>query len=172
MVFLLVIAGFETTVHLISNGVLSLLEHPEQLARLRADPQLVDSAVEEILRFNGPIQGTKLCFAREPVTLHGVTIEKGAAVVPLLGAANHDPSVFENPEVFDIARSPNRHMGFGHGPHYCLGANLAKLETRIALKQLFERFPDLVLASPGELKLQRIPLWHRYENLPVILRPS
>jgi len=169
MVFLLVIAGYETTVHLISNGVLALLEHPDQLARLKADPELIGSAVEEILRFGGPIHGTKMQFAREPVTLHGVTIPKGAPVVPLLGAANRDPAVFEDPDTFDITRSPNKQLAFGHGPHYCLGANLAKLETRIALTKLFDRFPDLSLVNPAALKLQRMPLWHRYQDLPVRL---
>jgi cytochrome P450 len=128
------------------------------------------SAVEEILRYNGPVHGTKLSYAVEEVTLHGVTIPKGSAVVPLLGAANRDPSVFANPEVFDIARSPNKHLGFGQGIHYCLGAPLARMETRIALKNLLERNPNLRLAvGPEELKVQHIPLWHRYERLPVVL---
>jgi cytochrome P450 len=92
-------------------------------------------------------------------------------VIPLLGAANHDPAVFERPEEFDIARSPNRHLGFGQGIHYCLGAPLARMETRIALKNLLERSPELRLAVKAEeLKLQNVPLWHRYECLPVVLR--
>jgi cytochrome P450 len=170
MVFLLIFAGYETTVHLVTNGVATLLQHPDQLARLRAQPDLMASAVEEILRYNGPVHGTKLSYAVEEVTLHGVTIPKGSAVVPLLGAANRDPSVFANPEVFDIARSPNKHLGFGQGIHYCLGAPLARMETRIALKNLLERNPNLRLAvGPEELKVQHIPLWHRYERLPVVL---
>jgi cytochrome P450 len=170
MLFLLVFAGFETTVHLITNSVVTLLQHPDQLARLRAEPALMESAVEEILRFNGPIQGTKPMYALEDVTLHGVTIPKKATVLPLLGAANRDPAVFENPDVFDIARSPNRHLGFGQGIHYCLGAPLARLETRIALTNLLERNPNLRLAiAPEDLRVQTVPLWHRYEKLPVIL---
>jgi cytochrome P450 len=170
MVFLLIFAGYETTVHLITNSVEALLRHPDQLARLRAQPELMESAVEEILRYNGPIQGTKPGYALEDVTLHGVTIPKGSAVIPLLGAANHDPAIFENPEVFEIARSPNRHLGFGQGIHYCLGAPLARMETRIALKNLLERTPKLRLAVKGEeLKIQNVPLWHRYERLPVVL---
>jgi cytochrome P450 len=131
---------------------------------------LIESAIEEILRYNGPIQGTKPGYALEDVTLHGVTIPKGAAVIPLLGAANHDPAVFENPEVFDITRTPNKHLGFGQGIHYCLDAPLARMETRIALKNVFERNPNVRLAiEPEKLKVQNIPLWHRYESLPVML---
>jgi len=170
MVMLLILAGYETTVHLITNSVVSLLLHPEQLARLRAEPELAGSAVEEVLRYNGPVQNTKPAYATEDVTLHGVTIPKGAMVMPLLGAANHDPAIFERPEVFDIARTPNRHLGFGQGIHYCLGAPLARMETRIALTTLLERSPRLRLAvRPQELVLQSVPSWHRYAALPVVL---
>jgi cytochrome P450 len=170
MVFLLIFAGYETTVHLITNGVLTLLDHPDQLERLRAQPELMESAVEEILRFRGPVHGTKPAYAREDVTLHGVTIPKGSAVMPLLGSANHDPAVFEEPEMFDIARAPNKHLGFGHGIHFCLGAPLARMETRIALMNLLERNPNLRLAvEPEELRLQNLPMWHRYQSLPVVL---
>jgi cytochrome P450 len=170
MLFLLVFAGYETTVHLITNSVVTLLQHPEQLARLRQEPALLESAIEEILRFNGPIQGTKPMYSLEAITLHGETIPKKATVVPLLGAANRDPAVFHDPDTFDIARSPNRHLGFGQGIHYCLGAPLARLETRIALRNLLERNPNLRLAIPAEeLSVQTIPLWHRYERLPVVL---
>jgi cytochrome P450 len=170
LVFLLVVAGFETTVHGIANGVLALLQHPAQLERLRDEPEKMDSAVEEILRYCGPIHGTKMNYATQDVTLHGVTIPKGAPVIPLLGAANHDPRAFESPEVFDIARTPNRHLGFGHGPHFCLGAQLARMETRLALKALLERNPNLRLAvEPERLELQNLPFWHRHRSLPVIL---
>lgn len=170
MVFLLVIAGYETTIHLITNSVATLLQHPDQLALLRAQPDLIDSAIEEILRYNGPIHGTKPGYPIEDVTLHGVTIPKGSMVIPLLGAANHDPAVFENSEVFDITRTPNKHLGFGRGIHYCLGAPLARLETKIALTNLFDRNPNLRLGvKPEELRIQHMPAWHRYESLPVIL---
>jgi cytochrome P450 len=116
------------------------------------------------------VQSTKPAYAREDVTLHGVTIPKGTAVMPLLGAANHDPTIFPDPEVFDIARTPNRHLGFGQGIHYCLGAPLARMETRIALQTLIERNPHLRLAvEPDELVLQPIPSWQRYSALPVVL---
>lgn len=171
MVFLLIIAGYETTVYLILNSVLTLLEHPEQLARLRSEPELINSAVEEILRYRGPVQGTKPGYALEDVVLHGVTIPKGGAVIPLLGAANHDPDMFDNPEVFDIRRSPNKHLGFGSGIHTCLGAPLARMETRIAISNLIKRNPNLSLAvDASELELMNVPLWHRYKSLPVILK--
>lgn len=170
MVFLLIIAGYETTVQLITNGVIALLQHPEQLARLRAQPDLIDAAVEEILRFNGPIHTTKPEYALEDITLHGVTIPKGAAVFPFLGAANHDPTVFESPEVFDIARSPNKHLGFGGGIHACLGAPLARMETKIALTNLLKRSPNLRLAvEPAVLEILVRPGWHSYQRLPVVL---
>jgi len=170
MVILLILAGFETTVHLITNAVVTLLLHPVQLQRLRDQPDLMSSAVEEIVRYNGPVQSTKPAYASEAITLHGVTIPRGAMVLPLLGAANRDPAVFERPEVFDIARTPNRHLGFGQGIHYCLGAPLARMETRIALQTLLKRNPNLRLAvEPKALKLQTIPTWHRYERLPVVL---
>jgi cytochrome P450 len=170
MVMLLILAGYETTVHLITNSVVSLLLHPEQLARLRAEPELVGSAVEEVLRYYGPVQSTKPAYAREDVTIHGVTIPKGATVMPLLGAANHDPAVFERPEAFDITRTPNRHLGFGQGIHYCLGAPLARMETRIALRTLLERNPNLRLTmQPHELSVEPVPSWHRYAALPVVL---
>lgn len=171
MVFLLIVAGFETTVHLITNGVQILLQHRDQLERLRAEPDLIDSAVEEILRHRGPIQSTKPGWASEDITLHGVTIAKGKPIMPLFGAANHDPRVFDNPGVFDITRTPNRHLGFGHGVHFCLGAHLARAEARLALRNLIERLPDLTLAVPeDELRLQALPGWHRYEELPVATR--
>ncbi len=170
MVFLLIIAGFETTLHLITNGVRTLLEHPDQLQRLRAEPELWDSAVEEIVRHRGPIHGTKLQYAKEDVTLHGITIKRGTPIMPLLGAANHDPRVFEKPDDFDIARSPNHHLGFGFGMHFCLGKQLALMETRVALKNLIERYPDLRLAvDPSELAIVSLPGWHRHESLPAVL---
>ena len=170
MLFLLIIAGYETTAHLITNMVLELLRHPAQLARLREDPSLIDSAVEEGLRYCGPVQGTKLAWASEDVTRHGVLIPKGAPVEPILGAANRDPAVFDDPETFDIGRSPNRHLGFSHGNHFCLGAHLARLEARVALGNLIARNPNLRLAvDPSEIERVAMPLWHRHHRLPVVL---
>jgi cytochrome P450 len=171
MVLLLIVGGFETTMHLITNSVRTLVEHPDSVERLRAQPELWDSAVEELVRHRGPIHGTKPQWAKEDVTLHGVTIKKGTAVMPLLAAANHDPRVFEKPDDFDITRSPNRHLGFGFGMHFCLGAQLARMETHVALKTLFERNPDLRLAvDPSALRIMSFPGWHRHAELPVVLR--
>ncbi|NRA06613.1 MAG: cytochrome P450 [Myxococcales bacterium] len=170
MVFLLIVGGFETTLHLITNGIRTLLEHPGQLERLRGNPDLWESAVEEIIRHRGPVHGTKLQYATEDVTLHGRTIKRGTPVMPLLAAANHDPRAFENPDDFDIARAPNRHLGFGLGMHFCLGAQLARMETRIALKNLVERNPNLRLAvAPSELELVSMAGWHRHASLPAVL---
>ncbi len=172
MVFLLVIAGYETTMHLIGNAVRTLVENPDAVERLRAEPGLWDPAVEELLRHRGPVHGTKIQWAKEDVSVDGVTIPKGGGVMPLLGAANHDPRVFENPDELDITRSPNPHLGFGFGEHFCLGAQLARMETRVALRNLFERNPDLRLAvSPDELEIVPVPGWHRHAALPVVLRP-
>ena len=170
MVFLLVIANFETTLHLITNGARTLIEHPDQLERLRADPELWGSAVEEIVRYRGPIHGTKLQYAAEDVTLHGEMISRGSPVMPVLGAANHDPRAFEKPEEFDIARSPNHHLGFGFGPQFCLGRQLALMETRVAREKIFARNPDLQLAVPAsEIEIAKMPGWHRHISLPVTL---
>ena len=171
MLFLLIIAGYETTQHLIGNGVRTLLEHPEQLARLRAEPELWDSAVEEIVRHRGPVQGTKPVYPTEDVEFHGVTFPRGSPTMPLLAAANHDPRVFAEPDRFDVARTPNHHLGFGFGAHFCLGAQLARMETRIALRNLVERSPNLRLAvDPSELVIQKAPGWHRHQSVPVALR--
>lgn len=168
MVFLLTVAGYETTVHLITNGVLTLLQHPSELEKLKNDPTLIDSAVEEIMRHRSPVHMTKPNYTSESITLHGVTIPRGKPVVPLFGAANHDPRVFDNPGEFDITRSPNRHLGFGHGIHFCLGAHLARAEARLAIRNLFARFPDLNLAvDESALELVPMPGWHRYDGLPV-----
>ncbi|MGH2720017.1 MAG: cytochrome P450 family protein [Actinomycetota bacterium] len=170
MVFTLIGAGYETTYHLITNGVATLLAHPDQLERLREDPELMPSAVEEILRYSGPVGGTKPNYPAEDVELHWVTIPRASIVMPLLASANRDPAAFEEPETFDIGRTPNDHIAFGTGHHFCLGASLARLETRIALKNLIERFPRIRLAvDPEELQVAPLPLWHRLRGLPVVL---
>lgn len=170
MAFLLMIAGFETTLHLITNSVRHLLEVPEEAERLRAEPSLWESAVEELIRFRGPIHGTKLMYPTEDVQLQGVLIRQGTPVMPLLGAANFDPRAFDHPERFEITRDPNHHLGFGFGSHFCLGRRLAQMETRIALKNLVDRAPNLRLdIDPERLELARTPGWHRYLSLPVAL---
>lgn len=145
---IILLAGHETTVNLIGSGVLALLEHPEQLQRLRAQPELMEPAVEEMLRYTSPVQLNAPRYACEDAELCGVIIPKGAAVCPLLGSANHDEAQFAEPERFDIGRQPNRHVAFGYGPHFCLGAPLARLEARVALRALLQRYTGLQLAVP------------------------
>jgi cytochrome P450 PksS len=150
MVFLLLLAGHETTVNLIGNGVLALLEHPEQLERLRREPALVDDAVEELLRYTNPVQHPAARFTAREVELSGVRIPPHAALLPFLASANRDPEAFDAPDTLDVGRTPNRHVAFGFGAHYCLGAQLARLEATVALRALVERFPRLRLGQPRE----------------------
>ena len=146
MCTLLLIAGHETTVNLIGNGVLALLQNPDQHARLREDPSLITSAVEELLRFDSPVQMTGR-IAAQPVTFDGHSVEPGQWILPLLGAANHDPNQFRDPDRLDLSRTPNAHVAFGRGIHFCLGAPLARLEGQIAIGALVRRFPKLALAG-------------------------
>ena len=170
MVFLLVVADSETTYSLIANGVAALLTHPGQLDLLKTDPNLIDSAVEEILRFTGTIGSTEVFYAQEDIELHGVTIPRGARIIPLLDSANRDPAVFDDPDTFDITRTPNRHIAFSKGAHFCLGAKLARMETSIAITNLVSRFPDMRLAvEPADLQIARVPLLRRFTSLPVVL---
>ena len=143
---LLLVAGHETTVNLIGNGTLALLRHPDQLRRLREDPGLIGSAVEELLRYDGPVQRT----ARIPsadVTFDGRTIAKGEMVMPFIGAADRDPAQFPDPDRLDLTRTDNRHIAFGWGIHFCLGAPLARVEGQIAIGTLVQRLPRLALAT-------------------------
>jgi pimeloyl-[acyl-carrier protein] synthase len=143
---LLLLAGHETTTNLIGNGTLALLQHPDELARLRAEPELLKGAIEEILRFDSPVQATMRA-ALESVEFGGVTLGKGALVICGIGAANRDPAVFDEPDRFDVARRENRHLSFGFGAHFCLGAPLARLEGEIAFRALLEQFPKLALSG-------------------------
>jgi cytochrome P450 PksS len=149
MIALLLIAGHETTVNLIGNGMLALLEHPDQMERLRSDPDLIKPAVEELLRFDGPLETATERFAREEVTLCGVPIPRGEPVFAGIASANRDERQFERPDELDLRREPNRHLAFGLGAHYCLGAPLARLEGQIAINTVLERLPDLRLAHPS-----------------------
>jgi len=149
MLLLLFMAGHETTVHLIGNGILALLLHPEQLARLQREPALIKSAIEEFLRYNGPLLAVPR-FALEDVELKGQLIRKDEAVMVVLAAANHDPAHVARPDDLDITRSPGQHLGFGSGIHYCVGAPLARLEGQIAINTLLRRLPNIRLAIPPE----------------------
>jgi hypothetical protein len=143
---LILIAGHETTVNLIGNGVLQLLRHPVQLERLRSDPSLVKPMVEEVLRFDPPVQFNGR-IALEDTDVAGETIHAGEMVITLIGSANRDPGHFPDADTFDIARAPNAHIAFSTGPHFCLGAALARLEGQIALQTLVDRVPNLRLAT-------------------------
>ena len=146
---LLLGAGFETTMNLIGNGTYLLLKHRDQLERLQRDPSLIGSAVEEILRLEGPVLLTARV-ATEDTEVEGVCMHARQQGIVMLAAANRDPSVFSDPERFDIARAPNPHLTFGGGPHFCPGAALARLEGRIALGTLVRRFPSVALAAEPE----------------------
>ncbi|MFY9551911.1 MAG: cytochrome P450 [Thermoanaerobaculia bacterium] len=170
MVFLLLIAGHETTVNLIGNGTLALLEHPEQMAKLRNDPALIKSAVEELLRHSGPLETATERFTREAVTVANLTIPRGALVYAVLASANRDERQFPNPDAVDITREPNRHLAFGLGVHYCLGAPLARLEAQIAFDTLLRRVSALRLAvSADALRWRRGLVLRGLESLPVEL---
>jgi cytochrome P450 len=143
---LLLIAGHETTVNLIGNGTHALLRHGDQLERLRRDPGLIGSAVEELLRFDGPVQRTAR-IPSEDVVFGGHTIPKGEMVMPFIGAADRDPAQFPDPDHLDIGRGDNRHIAFGWGIHFCLGAPLARIEGQIAIGTLVQRLPKLALAT-------------------------
>ncbi|MEV6281801.1 cytochrome P450 [Kribbella sp. NPDC051770] len=149
MVYLLLAAGHETTVSLITNGVHALLTHPDQLALLKAEPERLPAAVEELIRYDGPLQAAIPYIAKAPIDIAGRTIGAGEVIVFALVAANRDDAKFGAGGELDIARADNQHLGFGHGIHHCLGAPLARLEGRVALGMLFDRFPDLRLAEPG-----------------------
>jgi cytochrome P450 PksS len=170
MIFLLLVAGHETTVNLIGNGMLALLEHPEQLRRLRDDPALIKSAVEELLRYSSPVETATERYTREEVTLAGTTLPRGALVFAVIASANRDERRFQNPDTLDITREPNRHLSFGLGTHFCLGTTLARLEAQIAIQTLLRRIPELQLTSaPQALHWRRGLVLRGLEALPVAI---
>ncbi|MFQ5697041.1 MAG: cytochrome P450 [Myxococcota bacterium] len=168
MLILLLVAGNETTTTLIGNATLELLAHPEALAKLRVDPGLLPTAIDEVLRFASPIQADARCVTG-PVELHGVRLEADSFVLQWLGSANRDASVFEEPDAFEVARQPNPHLAFGFGPHFCLGSNLARLEARVAIRTLLERTRDFQLASSEPLPLHPSFLMRAYSKIPLEL---
>jgi cytochrome P450 len=168
MVVLLLVAGHETTVNLIGNGTLALLQHPEQLERLRRDPGLVPSAAEELLRFASPVETATERYARQELTVAGVTIPRGGLVLAAIASANRDERVFADPDRLDVTRTPNKHLSFGLGAHYCLGASLARMEGRIALATLLRRASGLRLAvEPRALRWRPGLVLRGLEGLPV-----
>ena len=168
MIFLLLVAGHETTVNLIGNGTLALLQNRDQFDLLRSDPTLIKSAVEEMLRYNGPVETPTPRWAFEDVQFGDQVIAQGDIVLPSLLGANRDPAYFADPNRFDIRRDPNKHIAFGNGIHYCLGAPLARLEGEIAIKTLVRRLPNLELNAPVEsLTWNESILIHGMNALPV-----
>jgi cytochrome P450 len=172
MAFLLLVAGYVTTVNLIGSGVAALLAHPDQLKVLRDDPELLPSAIEEFLRFDGPVSPGVIRFPTEDVEIGGVTIPRGATVMAATAIADRDPAQFACPDRLDVTRADNAHLAFGHGVHYCLGAPLARLEGQVAIGTVLRRLPNLALSVPfGELE------WHVAnlrgpKHLPVTFTPS
>ncbi|MCX6048246.1 MAG: cytochrome P450 [Chloroflexi bacterium] len=168
MVVLLIVAGHETTVNLIGNGTLALLRNPEQLARLKSQPDLMPAAIEEFLRYDGPVERATIRFAKEDVEIGGQLIRRGEPVSVVLASADRDSLSFTQPEQLDTARDNNRHLAFGFGVHYCIGAPLARMEGRIALNTLLRRLPNLRLAVPVEaLTWRENPILRGLQGIPV-----
>ncbi|MEW9503008.1 cytochrome P450 family protein [Jeotgalibacillus marinus] len=170
MLFLLIVAGHETTVNLIGNGMLALLQHPEQLEKLRTHPEHIKTAVEELLRFTNPVEIATARYALEDMTLYGKEIKKGELILLSIAAANRDPECFDNPEKLDITRERNKHIAFGFGMHHCLGAPLARLEGQIAFSALIQRFPNIKLdVDEHEIKWRHSEIFRGLVELPIKL---
>lgn len=168
MVAILLIAGHETTVNLIGNGTLALLENPDQFELLRDTPSLIKTATEELLCYSPPVDAATERYAREDIVVNGVTIPRGEQVMAVLASANRDETQFENPDTLDLSRENNKHLSFGQGIHYCVGASLARLEGHIALNTLLARMSNLRLSVPAEAMRWRPGLSLRgLEALPV-----
>ncbi|MFB7411653.1 cytochrome P450 [Streptomyces sp. NPDC056202] len=178
MAFILLFAGFETTVNLIGNGMYQLLRHPEQRELLQAsvaagETGLLETGIEELLRYDGPVEMATWRYATEPLSIGGQDIPAGDPVLVVLAAADRDPERFDGPDVLDLARRDNQHLGYGHGIHYCLGAPLARLEGQTALATLLTRLPDLRLAAdPEELRWRGGLIMRGLRTLPVEFSPS
>ena len=168
MVVLLIVAGHETTVSLITNAVLALLSNPDQLEALRRDPSLLPRAIEELLRYDSPVERAITRWAAADVDFGGRTIKRGDFVIAVIGSANRDRAHFRDPDTLDLGRDDVKHVGFGRGPHYCLGAPLARLEADIALTKLFGRLRNLRLAiTEADLYWRPIPIFRSLASLPV-----
>jgi cytochrome P450 len=169
-IFLLVMAGFDTTVNLIASGTLALLTHPEEQTRLRRDPSLLTAAVEELLRFTSPVNHANDRFSTEDVPVGDVVIPAGEWVLPATSSANRAPAQFPDPDRLGLNRDTSGHVAFGHGVHHCLGAPLARMEAEVALGALLDRFPRISLAVPEpELRWRPVSLMNGLESLPVRL---
>lgn len=168
MVFLLLVAGHETTVNLLGNGTLALLQHPEQKRQLSEHPELMKTAIEEMLRYDGPVGVSTMRWALEDVEYYGQPIRAGEMVVASLLSANRDPAMFADPNGLDLARNPNKHIAFGNGIHYCVGAPLARMEGAVAFETLLKRLPKLALAVDAEeIEWNKTILLHGMTQMPV-----
>jgi len=168
MIFLLLIAGHETTVNLIGSGSLALLEHPDQLEKLLSEPAIIKPAIEELLRFVCPVEMATERYAREDITIAGTTIPRGELVLAVLGSANCYANYFDNPDCLDVTRENNKHLAFGLGAHYCLGAPLSRLEGQIAISTLIRRMPHLRLnIVPAQIRWRGGIILRGLEALPV-----
>ncbi|MEY9996119.1 cytochrome P450 [Streptomyces sp. V4I8] len=168
MVFLLVVAGHDTTLSMIGNAVHALLRNPDQLALLKSDPSLLPNAVDEMLRYEGPVGLATFRFTTDDIPLNGVTIPGGEIVVVALGSANRDAEKFENPDELDITRRISGNLAFGHGIHYCAGAPLGRLQVEIGVGRLLRRFPDLSFAAdPDTFRWKASTIMHGLVELPV-----
>jgi len=168
MVILLLIAGHETTVNLIGNGMVALLEHPDQLQRLKDNPTLIKPAIEELLRYDGPVETSTNRFVSTDLTFGGKQMQRGDLVVVVLAGADRDPAQFHQPDVLEIGRADNHHVAFGAGIHYCLGAPLARMEGQIAIATLLRRMPNLKLRVPAvQLEVRPNFLLRGYQVIPV-----
>ena len=171
MIFLLMLAGHDTTANLIGSSALALMEHPDQAERLRDDPELMPSAVEELLRFTTPVPCGAARTLLDDVELEGTTIPQGSKVLGMIISANRDEAVFERPDDLDLGRDPNRHLTFAFGKHFCLGNQLARLEGQIAIGELVRRFPDMRLAVPRDsLRYKPVQALRGFRSLPVTLQ--
>jgi cytochrome P450 PksS len=170
MLFAILFAGHDTTVNLLGNGLLALLQHPDQFEKLKANPNLMDSAIEELLRYTNPVQQVAQRYTLEDMEISGEIVPKYTAIYLGVAAGNRDETVFENPDQFDITRTPNKHLSFGFGVHYCLGAPLARLEAKIAFNILFSRYPNIRLNAPvDQLKWKGAPFLRGLVSLPIVL---
>jgi cytochrome P450 len=171
MIFLLMLAGHDTTANLIGSSALALIEHPEQAERLRTEPALLTTAVEELLRFTTPVPCGAARTLLEDVDIDGTTLTRGSKVLGMIISANRDEAVFENPDDLDLGRDPNRHLTFAFGKHFCLGNQLARLEGQIAVGELVRRFPRMRLAVPRDsLRYKPVQALRGFQNLPLILQ--
>lgn len=166
MLVLILVAGNETTTTLIGNAAITLMEHPEAMEQLRADPELMSSAIDEVLRFSAPIQFDPRMVTRD-IEFGGAVFKEGQRVLAWLGSANRDETVFENADVFDITRKKNAHLSFGFGTHYCLGANLARLEANVAIKTLLRKTKNFRRVSDEPLPLHTSPVFRSFSSIPV-----